>query len=115
MNKKLKTKLNKFLKFFTENKHLVGLDNYMIVLNGKFFIKNKTVMAEVDADIFEKELYIKLNEIFLTNQLTKEKINNILMHELVHARYRVFELLCEQQTKFLEEDMINDLTNGLVR
>ena len=38
-----------------------------------------------------------------------------MLHELVHGRYSVFEIWVEEVTEDLEEDMINDFSEGIMK
>ena len=108
-----KKQLNKYLDFLYNQKHLIGLTDYDIILNTEIKILGNN-LAEVKAEHLEKKLTITLGEGF--NKKTEETQKNILLHELVHSR---FALMRQQQDEgnndYFEECFINDLVRGFER
>ena len=105
------TDYNKYLSFLKTHKKLVGLSDWNIILSKKV-VENNNV-AEVEPDMYEKELEIKLSNTF--HKLTHNKKKNVLLHELIHGRVEIFNKKKELVVEELEEELVNDLTRGFER
>lgn len=100
----------KYTAYLDQHKKLVGLSEYRIVLLKKAMI-SPDVFARVYPDRMEKILEIELNEEFF--KLSKDRQENILVHELCHARLLIFKQTGAATLEELEEELVNDLTRGL--
>ena len=102
---------SKYLKFLNENKKLVGLSDWKITISKKYLDDGN--FAEVEPNIYEKELEVTLSKQFYGLQHVRKK--NVLLHELIHGRVEIFNKRKEQIVEELEEDMVNDITRGFER
>lgn len=103
----------RFVDFLEENKDLVGLSDWTIMVNMKEFDKEQGVLARAAPDMFEKEMIIYLTKAFL--KLEKHKQRNVLLHELIHGRVCVFNEKIDRLKDLEEELLVNDLARGLER
>lgn len=115
MKKKDKKKYNKFLK---EKKRLVGLSDYKVEVDPEVFEELGETIGDSEAravvDVLEKEVYIILSDCFKDLEPVEQK--NILLHELVHARYELLDKFKSVgSNEFFEEDFVNDLVRGFER
>ena len=101
---------NMCLKFLNNNKELVGLHQWHIVVS----FDNETINAYAEAEptITEKTIKIVLSKAL--NSFTSSRIKSILMHELLHARFNIFEKEKDELIDSLEEGYINDLERGFM-
>jgi hypothetical protein len=103
-------KRKQMLEIMNEFKVLVGLGDFKVLLNGEFQ-DLKDNFAEVEPDIWEKTLSVKLAKKFKTAPFPQQR--NILIHEMVHARFGIFSQKCAQLAETEEELFINDVVRGL--
>jgi len=105
-------KIKKYLKYLNEKKKLIGLSDWIILLDGEY--KQMNTIAHAEFDIYEKTINITLSDEF--KEFSNKRIYNILMHELVHARISIYNAelyeIISQVTRVREEHLVNDLTNG---
>ena len=102
---------HKYIKFLNENKHLVGLTDWSMIVG--LGVVGETNFAEVGCDILEKELKIGISEEFRKESNARKA--NILMHELIHGRITVFNEELNARKNLEEEKLTNDLTRGIER
>lgn len=110
MNKLTLKQSKKFLDFLEDNKSAVGLNDWSIKLNVRL-MKEQNTIARASPDLFEKELTIYLSAEFL--KLDPSRQTNVLLHELVHGRIAMFNMVVDKFHDEQEELMVNDLTRGL--
>jgi len=108
MKKLTQTQLKKFLTFLTDNKYLVGMQGWTIVLNDK--LTSGDDFATCVPNIYEQTLTIDLNEEFM--DLENDRQESVMIHELVHGRIDVFKKIVEELTEYEEERLANDLERG---
>jgi len=101
----------KYEQFLNDSKKLVGLTDYKIILSPETLETDS--MAEVDPDIYEKELTVMLSADF--HKLSHDKKKNVLLHELLHGRIEIFNIKKAQVVEELEEDLVNDMVRGFER
>lgn len=104
-------KLKPFINFLEDNKELVGLSDWKVMVS--IGVDSATSHAEVEPDIYEKELKIGLSEEFFVFDETKQA--NILLHELLHGRLEIYRKHLKEQIIILEEHLVNDLVRGFER
>jgi hypothetical protein len=102
----------KYLDFLEDHKHIVGLSDWTIKVNLKEFEESGTIARAVP-DYYEKEMVIYLSEAFLKMEDSRKV--NILLHELIHGRVLLFNLMVEEFELKEEELMVNDITRGFER
>jgi len=100
----------KYVKFLNEHKKLVGLSDWKLTITKDEDISD---LANVDVDIYEKELSLTLSADFHKLSATRKK--NVLLHELVHGRIEIFNKKREILIEELEEELANDITRGFER
>lgn len=110
MNKEIMIrKVKKHLDFVDANKDLVGLSDWRVKFNCKEEAQGD-MLARVEADIYEQELTVYLSNAFMKKDALVQQ--NILLHELIHARVLVYHIQSNKACELLEEQMVNDLTRG---
>jgi hypothetical protein len=112
MVKLSKKQITRYLNFLSKHKHLVGFSDWTIIL--KIAQPNSeciSTIASVGIDIWEKELTIRLTDSFL--EKTKEKQENVLLHELIHGRVMMFKEKVKKFSDEEEEYLVNDLARGM--
>ena len=99
--------------YLSQNKHRVGLADYIIKIIPKPE-KAEREIAEVESDYYSKELTIYLNK----DYFERDDKDETLLHELIHARVNImtqkFSAMVKDIQYELEEDMVNDLTRGML-
>lgn len=106
MNKKEKYKiLNKF-------KHYVGLGDYIVIITD-VEPEDNNAWAEVEINRFEQTVSIDLSD--KLKKRSKNFQQEILVHELVHARIQLFHKKTEADREDEEEYMVNEITRGLLK
>ena len=103
-----KATIKNYIKFLNTYKGLMGFSEFEICLATT--AKEQDNLAEVETNIFEKQIKIALSLDFLKKN-QKEK-RNILFHELTHARICYAKLKIEEHTNIEEEHMVNDIVRG---
>ena len=99
-------------KYLNDNKQLIGLSDWTFTYDNTPIMKEHTLASTIiDAD--EKEGLVRVHKQFHT--LKTQKQHNILLHELVHTRVRVCELKQNLQKAANEEELVNDITRGLLQ
>ena len=97
--------------FLESSKSLMGLDKYKIgLLDG--YTNMSEAFAEVEVNIYSMSLVIGLSTAFRDLKSTEQQ-RSILLHELLHARFSVYEKKCNEVTSYFEEEYINDLERGM--
>ena len=109
MKKLNKTQITKYVTFLEDNKEIVGLQAWTMVLNDE--IGGDDDFAEVTSNIFEQILTVKLNQSFL--DLENHRQTSVLIHELIHGRIDIYKKTLEEITNFEEERLVNDLERGI--
>lgn len=104
-------KRQEMLDLLNRMKQYIGLSDYSIQLKAGFHDLGEKCYAEVDPDIYEKNLPIRLSHSF--KNLPYQKQRNVLLHELVHGRIEVYNMRAEKAKEELEEELAIDLTRGL--
>ena len=112
MNQLSKVDIKTYLNILNDYKKYLGLSEWTIIINP--LILPMEAIAMVEPDIYEKELTITLSVKFISGDY-KNRQNNILLHELVHARLRIYDKLVEEHLDIMQEHLVNDLTRGLER
>ena len=110
MVKLSKKQIKRYLNFLGENKCLIGLSDWTIILHTHTDKLGTKTLATVSTDIWEKELNVTVTEDFLKKSIQKQ--NNILLHELIHVRIRYFRERVSEFESIEEEHLVNDLTRG---
>ena len=106
-----KTQIREFLE---DNMQHVGFADYELILTfDKLFVDDE--LAAATTDYLEKKLTIDISKKFMKKKEKKQK--NVLLHELLHGRYDVFEDKVKSKVAKVrddeEEEMINDFTRML--
>lgn len=104
-------KREEMFKILDKYKQHIGFADWKIVLSAKYSDLGSN-FAEVGTDMYEKILTIDLSK-----KLIKEHshmIENVLIHELVHARVRLFKSRYEAIKDQEEELMVNDIVRMAV-
>jgi hypothetical protein len=102
--------MKKHLKFLNDNKGMFGLSDWKIMLKAKLLDLGDN-FAEVKCDIYEKELRIAISKKLKKQSFAYQK--NVLLHELLHARYEIFQNRIQELIKYEEENFINDIIRGI--
>ena len=106
-----KTKIKEFLE---KNKQHIGFADYKLTVTfDKIFVEGE--LALVTTDYLEKTIVVDVSNKFMKKKDSKQK--NVLLHELWHGRYGVFEEKVKSKVEKVrddeEEDMINDYVRAL--
>ena len=103
-----------------EFKTYVGLSEYKIIIKEGYFDLGEDEFAECESDIYEKSITLKIGNRFNLSKtkdrekgIDDERRYNILLHEIIHARYGIFEKVRDGIISDIEEEYINDITRGL--
>ena len=104
-----KTDFNWILTFLEECKEYTGLIGWNIKVADTAEVIDD--FANVDPNIYEKELLITLSTSFFKE--TKKRQHNILIHELLHGKIEAYNKQVEEHVSILEEHLVNDLTRGI--
>jgi len=104
-----KRKFKWILTFLEDNKLFCGLDGWNIRVADT--MEKLDNFANVEPDIFEKEMAITLGESFF--KLGRVRQENILIHELIHGHVEAYNKRVEEHVNILEEHFVNDLTRGI--
>jgi len=102
---------DKYKKFLNDNKKLVGLTDWKVILSK--IVLDGTNLAEVVPDIYEKDITVKLSEAF--HKLSHTRKKNVLLHELIHGRVEIYNEKKKQIIEELEEELVNDIARGFER
>lgn len=102
---------DKYYKFLNVNKKLVGLSDWKVILSSDNLETDN--FAEVEPELYEKEMVVKLSEEF--HKLSASRKKNILLHELIHGRVEIYNKKRDQMMEELEEEYVNDITRGFER
>lgn len=108
MKKITQPQLKKFLNFMEENKYMVGLHGWKMLMKPECFTGES--LAACEPNIYEQTLVVELNDDFL--KLDEEQQESILIHELVHGRINIFQKIVEELVSYEEERLANDLERG---
>lgn len=100
--------IKQYLNFLNDKKSLIGLSDWVVLLNGDF--KDMDEYATVEFDIYEKTLKVDLSVKFESVDVRRKR--NILMHELVHAKIGIYNEEIKELIRVREEHLVNDLTKG---
>lgn len=100
--------LKKYIKYLEDCKELVGLEGWKIMVANTYV--DMEAYATVEPDIYEKTMKITLGKKF--EKTDKIRKNNILLHELVHAKICIYNQEIDELIKSREEHLVNDLTRG---
>jgi len=109
MKKRLNDEMSLYLEFLDEYKQYIGLTDWNIKIATEA-IGLGDAHAEAEANIWNKEIKVTLSTSFLS--LSNEEKANVLFHELVHARFSIYEKRVEEITAQEEETFINDIVRG---
>lgn len=105
----------KYIDYLNKNKHLVGFTEYKIKLKKKI-PRRENPVAETSVDRYEKELVVELSTAFM--KLDDVRKRNVLIHELIHARFELQTQRIEDSIKQIkyefEEEYVNDITTGMM-
>jgi predicted metallopeptidase len=100
-----------FINIMDRYKKYFGLADYNIRVVPKYK-SHDTNLAEVESDHYEKELTVQLFNGF--KKLDDNARKKVLVHELIHARFAVYDDKASKATAELEEEFINDVTSGVI-
>ena len=101
-------KRSDYINFLNDHKAHVGMPDWKVII--KYEKVDKDCDAEVTADAYEKALEVSLyNGFFKADDGRKF---NVLFHELLHARFLLYQHQCEKITDEVEEQFINDVVRG---
>ena len=100
--------------FLEDNKQHIGFADYKLTVKyDKVFVDEE--LANVTTDRLEKTLVIDIGKAFFKEKEPRQR--NILLHELIHGRYGVYEEKVKSKIDKIrrdeEEEMINDFTRML--
>jgi len=96
--------------FLNQHKALVGLSDYGVFVEERI-LESDDANIQVESDPLEKTLVITSYRQFF--QQSEEKQQKDLLHELVHARIDIMDQVMKRHQSHIEEDCVNDLTNGI--
>lgn len=103
--------LASYLNYLNKNKSLVGFADYTISINSEYEPLDDTCLAECFVDMYEKNLRLLISDKF--KKMTIVQIENVLIHELIHARVDLFNQKIVKNNELEEEFLVNDLTRGI--
>lgn len=98
------------IKILNHFKQFMGLKDYKVTIK-KGYHHVDSGFAESEYSYLEKTVDIKLDKSFKKEPYERQR--NILIHELIHARYGIFEEAKNVIGEDLEEEFVNDLTRGI--
>jgi len=102
--------MKKYLRFLNEYKRFVGMSDWNIILTPEVKELGEDIHATIEPNIFDQTATVELASQFMS--LDDVKKVNVLFHELVHCRQRIFVLKCEELTESEEEYLVNDIVRG---
>lgn len=103
-----KEKAGEIISFVDNHKSLVGMSDWNVIVLEKLLDNDSK--AEVDIDIYEQILKLSISKCFLNSSLGEQQ--QILIHELVHARIAAFDDKVEKFVAIEQELLANDLERG---
>jgi len=92
-------------------KTAIGFGNYNITISKNY--EDIDCYMNVEPSMYLQTLYITLGTIL--KQETDRFIKETLIHELVHARFRLYELRYEDMKEQEEELFVNDVVNVITK
>ena len=108
MKKLTQTQIKNFLNFLEENKYMVGLHGWTVIMSSECIGSDS--FATCIPDIYEQTITIAVNNDFM--ELEDERQESILIHELVHGRIEIYKKIVDELTVYEEERLANDLERG---
>ena len=106
--------MKKELRYLEKHKALCGFADYKLLLKDSTSHDSGDVVAEAEGDYLDKTLTVTLFKKYTTTKDWK----NVLIHELVHARFGLALDKIKDRTKDIayleEEEAVNDITRGIM-
>lgn len=95
--------------FMEEHLCVSGMEGWKVIvteLHG-----DSSIYADAFPNIYEKELEVRLYDDFW--EQTPKRKANILLHELIHAKFSIYNHMIREHVATMEEHFVNDLVRGL--
>lgn len=107
--------MERSLKHLLKYKSYFGFADWELKLDDRTD-EDSTTIARCAIDLKEKRLKVILYALFIDEDTDK---NNVLIHELIHARHEVKAKRFQERSFEMEyqeeEDMVNDITRGFMK
>ncbi|MDX1279464.1 hypothetical protein [Oceanihabitans sediminis] len=98
------------LEFLEQNKDLVGLHAYKVLLANELHDLGGDY-AQVSIDMENRIIKVVLSKEYENH----DDKRNILIHELIHGRILLYRKVIKAHVDLFEEELVNDLTQGLMK